>query len=181
MISESAMMAGAGAREPVLEQPARVLWNPAVQERLPAAMAESLRLAKQAMRPFGSVIIEVTTGDILLRGHNTRDSGDPTAHAEVNVLRAAGMGGIRLADCILVTTAEPCPMCTGALIFGRVAGVVYGTSIATLISLGYPQINIASTEIAARSSMPTLPIVGGFLERQCTAMYQSWARPEQVS
>jgi tRNA(adenine34) deaminase len=53
---------------------------------------------------------------------------DPTAHAEVLALRAAGaaLGACRLPGCVLVATLEPCLMCTGALVHARVDGVVYG-------------------------------------------------------
>lgn len=53
---------------------------------------------------------------------------DPTAHAEVLALRAAGaaLGNYRLSGCVLVVTLEPCLMCTGALVHARVDGVVFG-------------------------------------------------------
>ena len=53
---------------------------------------------------------------------------DPTAHAEVLALRAAGaaLGNYRLPGCVLVVTLEPCLMCVGALVHARVDGVVYG-------------------------------------------------------
>jgi tRNA(adenine34) deaminase len=66
---------------------------------------------------------------VLARRHNERAAAaDPTAHAEVLALRdaAAAVGSWRLAGCTLVVTLEPCPMCAGALVAGRVARVVFG-------------------------------------------------------
>ncbi|MCL5972745.1 MAG: nucleoside deaminase, partial [Firmicutes bacterium] len=64
------------------------------------------------------------------RDHNRRESAqDPTAHAEILVLRqaAARQGGWRLEDTTLYVTLEPCTMCAGALVLSRVAQVVFGT------------------------------------------------------
>ena len=55
---------------------------------------------------------------------------DPTAHAEVLALRAAGaaLGNYRLNQCVLVVTLEPCAMCAAAIIHARIAGLVYGAA-----------------------------------------------------
>jgi tRNA(adenine34) deaminase len=68
-------------------------------------------------------------GEVLGVGVNRREAdGDPTAHAEVLALRAAGhaAGGWRLAGCTLVVTLEPCLMCAGALVLARVDRLVFG-------------------------------------------------------
>jgi tRNA(adenine34) deaminase len=68
-------------------------------------------------------------GAVLARAHNDREgTGDPTAHAEVLVLRAAAraVGSWRLDGCTLVVTLEPCTMCAGAVVLSRLARVVYG-------------------------------------------------------
>lgn len=124
-------------------------WLPSTSGRLTTAMVEALRLAREAVHPFGSVVVDGRTGEIVLSAPNTGHLGDPTAHAEINALRAAAAAGMTLAESVIVTTAEPCPMCIGALMFGRVGGVVFGTSIATLITLGYPQIDIDATKSPA--------------------------------
>ena len=69
-------------------------------------------------------------GQIIGRGRNRREAdGDPTAHAEIVALRAAGhaRGSWRLDDCTLVVTLEPCTMCAGAILAGRLRRLVYGT------------------------------------------------------
>jgi tRNA(adenine34) deaminase len=80
--------------------------------------------------PVGAVLID-GSGAIIGRGHNQREAtADPTAHAEIMALRAGGQarGDWRLDDCTLVVTLEPCTMCAGALLVGRVARLVYGAA-----------------------------------------------------
>ena len=78
--------------------------------------------------PVGAVV--VTSGGHVIGEAANAPIGrhDPTAHAEVLALRAAGsaLGNCRLPGCILVVTLEPCLMCTGALVQARMDGVVYG-------------------------------------------------------
>jgi tRNA(adenine34) deaminase len=96
-------------------------------------MQEALRLADEAMRagevPVGAV---VAMGDqIIGRGFNAPISNcDPSGHAEIHALRDAGKstGNYRLADCTLYVTLEPCAMCAGAIMHGRIARVVFGAS-----------------------------------------------------
>jgi tRNA(adenine34) deaminase len=77
--------------------------------------------------PVGAVLI---SGDeCLARAHDMREStGDPTAHAEILVLRdgARLIGDWRLCECDLYVTLEPCPMCAGALILARIRRLIYG-------------------------------------------------------
>lgn len=79
--------------------------------------------------PVGAVVVR--DGVVIARRHNERErTGDPTAHAEVLALRdaAASVGHWRLHDCTLYVTLEPCAMCAGAVVNGRVARVVFGAT-----------------------------------------------------
>ena len=79
--------------------------------------------------PIGCVIVHDPTGAIIGRGSNRRVADrDPTAHAEIIALRAAGQsqGDWRLVDCTLFVTLEPCPMCAGAIVNARIPRLVYG-------------------------------------------------------
>lgn len=94
-------------------------------------MTEALREAELAgvagEVPIGAVIVK--DGAIIARGRNRREElADPTAHAEMLVIRAAGaaLGGWRLSGCTLYVTIEPCPMCAGALVQARVDRLVFG-------------------------------------------------------
>jgi tRNA(adenine34) deaminase len=80
--------------------------------------------------PVGAVVLD-SAGTVIGSGHNRREAAaDPTAHAEVVALRAAGeaRGSWRLEGCTLIVTLEPCTMCAGALLAGRLARLVYGAS-----------------------------------------------------
>lgn len=96
-----------------------------------AFMARALEMARlAALRgevPVGAVLVR--EGSIVAEGHNrTRTDADPTAHAEVVVLRKASamQGDFRLEETTLYVTLEPCAMCAGAIVLGRVPRVVYG-------------------------------------------------------
>jgi tRNA(adenine34) deaminase len=78
--------------------------------------------------PVGAVVVG-PDGVELGRGRNRREqTGDPTAHAELEALRAAAraLGSWRLDGCTLVVTLEPCSMCAGGMVQARVARLVFG-------------------------------------------------------
>jgi tRNA(adenine34) deaminase len=94
-------------------------------------MRLALREAERALEhddvPIGAVIVH--DGEVIATGRNERElRGDPTAHAELLALREASakLGTWRLLDTVLYVTLEPCPMCAGAIVLGRVPRVVYG-------------------------------------------------------
>jgi len=79
--------------------------------------------------PFGAVIVK--DDKIIAAAHNqVLKSKDPTAHAEVNVIREASriMNRFDLSDCVLYTTCQPCPMCLGAIFWARIKTVYYGAT-----------------------------------------------------
>ena len=91
------------------------------------ALDEARRGAARGEVPIGAVV--VIDGTIVARAHNAPIAlADPTAHAEVLALRAAGekRGNYRLTGATLYATVEPCVMCCGAALHARVARVVYG-------------------------------------------------------
>ncbi len=95
-------------------------------------MRQALEHARQAGAagdvPVGAVLLG-PRGDVVAAAGNEREAtGDPTAHAEVLVLRAAAASTEqwRLAGHTLVVTLEPCTMCAGALVLARVERLVFG-------------------------------------------------------
>ena len=97
-------------------------------------MAQALRLARQAAEagevPVGAVLTSAD-GAVLAQAHNlTRTLPDPTAHAEILVLREAALqsGNERLNGCTLWVTLEPCPMCAAAISEARIARLVYAAA-----------------------------------------------------
>jgi tRNA(adenine34) deaminase len=116
-------------------------------------MQLALREAERALEhddvPIGCVIVH--EGEVLAAAGNERElRGDPTAHAEVLAMREAGraLGSWRLDGCALYVTLEPCAMCAGAIVLGRVPRVVYGAvdpkagaAGSVLDVLGEPRLN----------------------------------------
>ncbi len=93
------------------------------------AIAEARRALDHDDVPVGAIVLR--DGEVIASRHNERElTGDPTAHAEVLALRdaAARVGHWRLDDCTLVVTLEPCAMCAGAIVNGRVGSLIYGAS-----------------------------------------------------
>ena len=95
---------------------------------LRAALAQAEEAQASGEVPIGAVILG-PNGTIIARGQNRviRDH-DPTAHAEIVAMRAAGiaLANYRLEQCTLYVTLEPCAMCAGAMIHARIARLVFG-------------------------------------------------------
>lgn len=96
-------------------------------------MASALEEAKLAEKrdevPIGAVLIDIKTGDVVARnGNRTIELADPTAHAEILVIReiARQTGKQRIPDYDLYVTLEPCTMCAAAISFARIRRLIYG-------------------------------------------------------
>jgi tRNA(adenine34) deaminase len=97
------------------------------EEFMRLALDEASAAAEHGDVPIGAVVVK--DGAVLAAAGNERQlQQDPTAHAEILVLRAAAekLGTWRLDDATLYVTLEPCPMCAGALVLARVKRLVYG-------------------------------------------------------
>jgi tRNA(adenine34) deaminase len=98
-------------------------------EAMDLALAEAGRAGDAGDVPVGAVV--VVDGEVVACAGNGREaSRDPTAHAEVIALREAArvLGRWRLPDATIYVTLEPCPMCAGALVAGRVGRLVYASA-----------------------------------------------------
>ena len=114
------------------------------------AIEEAAAAAQSGDVPVGAVLVDAS-GELLARGRNRREvDQDPTAHAEIDALRAAARARSdwHLNGCTLYVTMEPCPMCAGALVNARIARVVYGCTdlkagaVDTLFTIGRdPRLN----------------------------------------
>jgi tRNA(adenine34) deaminase len=100
---------------------------------LPLPMWQAVELAKEAAErgevPVGALIMH--KGEIIAKASNSMRAGnDPTAHAEISVIRAAAalLGNQRLNECDLWVTLEPCAMCAGAISHARIARLYYAAS-----------------------------------------------------
>jgi tRNA(adenine34) deaminase len=113
------------------------------------ALAQATAAPEHEDVPIGAVLVR--DGEVIASAPNERElRGDPTAHAEVLVLRAASelAGGWRLEDTTLYVTLEPCAMCAGAIVLARVPRVVYaapdpkaGAAGSVLDVLAEPRLN----------------------------------------
>lgn len=127
--------------------------------------------------PFGCVIADGETGEVLAEGLNDAETS-PVLHGETDAIirLARERPGVEWGRTVLYTTAEPCPMCSGAIVWSGIPRVVYGTSIGTLKGLGLPQIDLPCEEISRRSSFGGFEAVGGVLEEECNLLFQEMAR-----
>ena len=139
-------------------------------------MALALALAREAADagevPVGCVIAD-GEGRVIGRGRNRREeSGDATAHAEVEAIRqaCAAIGNWRLEKCSIYVTREPCPMCTGAIINSRIPTVVFGAREALSGSCG-SVIDLFSENYGHRPA-----VFGGVLAEDCAALLRDFFR-----
>jgi tRNA(adenine34) deaminase len=130
-------------------------------------MRRALELAADAQSnaevPVGAVLVR--HGSIIAVGANCPiASHDPTAHAEIVALRAAGrvLGNYRLNDCTLYVTLEPCTMCASAIVHGRLQRLVFGAWDARAGAAG-SVINV----FALPSANYRVDVFGGVLVDEC--------------
>jgi tRNA(adenine34) deaminase len=146
----------------------RAAFEPAMR----AALAEAL-VGDSPRRevPVGAVILD-PAGALLTRAHNQRESdADPTAHAEIVAIRAAGqaLGSWRLDGCTLVVTLEPCTMCAGAAVAARVGRVVYGAADPKAGAAGSLWDVLRDRRLNHR-----IEVVGGILAEDCAALLREF-------
>jgi len=142
-------------------------------ERMTALIAFTARsMRTESPRPFGASIVDTRTGALLLRALNAvKQENDPSAHAEVRAIRKATkrLKQISLAGYTLYTTCEPCPMCMSTALWAGLDRVVYGATIEDA-NRHCNQIQIAATEVAARSDM-TCIVDGPLMRDECYALF----------
>ena len=123
--------------------------------------------------PVGAVVVD-GEGEVLARAHNlTVSENDPTAHAEILVLRGAArkIGNYRLAGASLYVTVEPCPMCAGALVWARVGRLVYGAADPKAGGAG-SLFNIPEDERLNHR----VEVTSNIMEEECKAVIQRFFR-----
>jgi len=112
-----------------------MLWGGMADDFDLGMMQRAMDLARAAAEageaPIGALVVDPATGEVVAEAHNQPIGlNDPTAHAEMLALRAAGakLGNYRLTAMTLYVTLEPCAMCAGAISHARIGRVVYGAS-----------------------------------------------------
>lgn len=144
-------------------------------------MREALREAEAAWSagevPVGAVVI--FEGKIVGRGHNSVITlSDPTAHAEILALRDAGqhVGNYRLVGATLYSTIEPCAMCAGAIVHGRIERLVYGAS-----DLKAGAVDTHFQICTADFLNHQVEVEKGILEQESRALLQSFFRERRLA
>lgn len=149
-------------------------------------MLEAIRLAREKMRengggPFGAVIVK--DGVIIGRGWNqVTTTHDPTAHAEMMAIRAAGrhLGDFRLLGCVLYSSCEPCPMCLSAVYWARLDRIYFAATRHDAAEAGFDD-EFLYHEIPRPASERQLPCEP-FLREAALPLLAEWkARTDKVA
>lgn len=138
------------------------------------AIAASEAAVEHGNHPFGAVLVK--DGVVVLRAENNIFTGrDPTGHAETNLVRLAGAAYDEafLADCILYTSTEPCPMCSAAIFWSGIRTVVFACSAAQLDTLGDVGFDLTSREVFARARQP-VKVIGPVLEDEAMEVHERY-------
>ncbi|MGK7874256.1 MAG: tRNA adenosine(34) deaminase TadA [Xenococcaceae cyanobacterium] len=138
-------------------------------------MSRALELAQKAGDagdvPVGAVVVD-EAGNLIAEASNRKERDkDPTAHAEILALRAAGkaLQTWHLNRCTLYVTLEPCPMCAGAILQARIGLLVYGADDPKTGTIR----TVANLPDSACSNH-RLPVLAGIMESACREQLQSW-------
>ena len=123
--------------------------------------------------PVGAVVFDADGVELAAAGNEREATGDPTAHAEILVLRRAALltGTWRLTGCTLVVTLEPCTMCAGALILARVSTLVFGAWEPTTGAVGSLWDVVRDRRLNHRPE-----VYPGVLEEECVALMRDYFR-----
>jgi tRNA(Arg) A34 adenosine deaminase TadA len=152
--------------------------NPEFLRRAIALATENV--VSGAGGPFGAVIVR--DGRIVGEGVNTvTAANDPTAHAEVNAIRAAcsALGSFSLAGCRLYSSCEPCPMCLAAAYWARIDAIYYGATAADAARAGFDDAYLYE-ELRKNSTKRKLPATQLLCE-EAWASFAAWiASPNKV-
>lgn len=134
-------------------------------------MRLALSEAKKGDSPYGAVIVK--DNEVVAKGYNTvRRDSDPSAHAEMNVIRSltTKIQNPSLEGYIIYATGEPCPMCATACVWTGLAEIIIGASIEDLISVNQSQVQISCEEIIAKS-FKNIKVTKGVLREECLKLF----------
>lgn len=126
--------------------------------------------------PIGACLVDAAGNLLAVGGNRTITDSDPTAHAEILVLReaAAKINNYRLTETTIYTTIEPCAMCAGALVNARIKRLVYGAKDERFGAVE-TVFNICDNE----SLNHRIEIVPGVLADECRALVQNFFRKKR--
>ena len=134
------------------------------------ALAQAEKAAGEGEIPVGAVV--VVNGEVIATGRNCSiATSDPSAHAEIVALRAAGssLGNYRLPEATLYVTLEPCVMCTGAIVQARLKRIVFGAYDKKAGALG-SVVDLSDS----RALNHRFEINGGLFADECSGLLQAF-------
>ena len=149
-------------------------------------MRRAIAMSRQAIRtnrgfPFGAVIVR--EGEIVAEAHNTvLSDNDPTAHAEINAIRAASakLGTFSLEGCEIYASGEPCPMCLAAIYWSRLDRIYYANRKQDAHRIGFSDDSFYR-EISLPPEGRRIPMVR-LLGDEAVAVFAEWdERPDKVT
>ena len=125
--------------------------------------------------PFGALIADRSGQVVAEAANTTRVGGGISRHAEINAIEQAmdTLGGQKLTDHILVTSAEPCPMCAGAVFWAGLDTVIFSVSIPRIIALKgrAHQVDLACRDLLAHAPRP-IEVIGPIFEDEGAVVFQ---------
>jgi len=146
-----------------------------IREQDEALMRRAIEVARgNPVCPFGAVLVDADTLEVVCEGLN-RTQSSPVRHGEIEAIErcAADRPGVEWSKLWLYTTAEPCCMCQGAILWAGIRRVIFGTSIETLWKLGWRQIEIPAAEVVRRTPEAQCELIGSVLERECDDLFRA--------
>ncbi|MCH5266581.1 MAG: nucleoside deaminase [Lachnospiraceae bacterium] len=132
-------------------------------------------IQKEHGGPFGSVVVK--DGQIVGRGHNrVLYKKDPTCHGEIEAIRDAchRLGTFDLSGCELYTTAEPCPMCLGAILWANLDRVYYGCNKEDTDTIGFRDVTFYQYLEGKRDLLP----VREYRRDVCLELFEEYRKME---
>lgn len=120
----------------------------------------------------GCVIVR--DGQVVASGHNEAElRHDPSAHAEIVTMRKLGekILSMDFSGCTLYVTLQPCSMCTGACVWGKISRIVYGATRNDVHSMYFDARHVNAADLIRDAYRENIEIVGGVLSKECAQFY----------
>lgn len=137
---------------------------------IPQLMQSAIDAARKKQTPYGAAILDPRNGRKVVTANTAGETNDPTAHAEINAIRAAVEQGIDLQHALLISTCEPCPMCAMAAVWSGIKAIYFGAGIDDAAKYGN-QVHIYSRDFAAEAWYE-LKVEGGILREECLELFR---------
>ena len=154
--------------------------TPAEHDFLRLSFTEAKRAREHGNHPFGAALVDAEGRPFLAAENSVLTQSDATAHAELNLIRAATKKyrPEQLASCTLYASAEPCPMCAAAIVWGNVRRVIFGLGMDALYSLigdveGAPSLKLHAREVFIHAPWP-IEVIGPALEEEAILPHQGF-------